>query len=148
MYSLTVKSLMKRAKLIKAKPGITVRKAAVMMSKKNVGAILLVEGDVLRGILTERDLAFAIVAAGRDPETTLAGEVMTPQPITIGPRETYGYALLVMQEHGFRHLPVVEDGKVVGIISARNALDPELEEFAAEASRRVALRPQAATRPS
>ena len=96
MYSQSVKSLMERRKLLKAKPGISVRKAAVMMAKKNSGAILLLEDEKLLGILTERDIAFRTVAAGLDPETTQAGDVMTPAPITIGPLETYGYALLLM----------------------------------------------------
>jgi CBS domain-containing protein len=144
MYSQPVKSLMERRKLLKGKPNITVRKASVMMAKKNVGAILLLEGEALLGILTERDITFRTVAAGLDPEITQAREVMTPQPITISPLETYGYALLLMHEHGFRHLPVVDNGKVVGIVSARNALDPDLEEFVSETRRRVALRSQPA----
>lgn len=140
MYSQRIKSLLERRKLLKAKPDITVRKAAVMMAKKNVGAILLLEGSALLGILTERDITFRTVAAGLDPETTQVREVMTLKPITISPLETFGHALLLMQEHGFRHLPVVDEGKVVGIVSARNALDPDLEEFIAETRRRVALR--------
>jgi CBS domain-containing protein len=61
---------------------------------------------------------------------------MTTEPQTVDPNKSFGYALLVMHEYGFRHLPVVENGKLIGIVSARNALDPDLEEFVAESQRR------------
>jgi predicted transcriptional regulator len=61
---------------------------------------------------------------------------MSKAPTTIHPDKSFGYALLVMHNNGFRHLPVVENGKTVGIVSARNALDPELEEFVSESRRR------------
>ena len=77
-----------------------------------------------------------VVAEGRDPAATKLAEVMTPDPKAVAANETFGYALLVMYEHGFRHLPVLEGGRPVGVISARHALDPELEEFTAEAARR------------
>jgi len=61
---------------------------------------------------------------------------MTPQPKTIKPGNTFGHAMTLMHESGFRHLPVVEDGKPIGIVSARSALDPDLEEFVCEERRR------------
>jgi predicted transcriptional regulator len=61
---------------------------------------------------------------------------MTAEPITITPEKSFGYALLIMHENGFRHLPVLENDKLVGIVSARNALDPDLEEFVSESQRR------------
>jgi CBS domain-containing protein len=66
---------------------------------------------------------------------------MTREPKTVAPEESFGYALLVMHENGVRHAPVVEaDGRPVGVVSARHALDPELEEFAVEAERRRHIR--------
>ena len=56
--------------------------------------------------------------------------------MTVTPDKSFGYALIVMHDNGFRHLPVVENGKLIGIVSARNALDPELEEFVSESRRR------------
>jgi len=79
----------------------------------------------------------------RDPRATRLGEVMTPQPKTLAPEESFGRALLLMHENGFRHVPVVEAGRPVGVVSARHALDPELEEFASEARRREHLRRRA-----
>jgi CBS domain-containing protein len=71
----------------------------------------------------------------------LAGsDVMTRGPKTLSPDEPFGHALLLMNENGFRHVPVVEAGRPIGVVSARNALDPDLEEFAAEARRREHLR--------
>ena len=64
---------------------------------------------------------------------------MTPAPMTIASDKSYGCALLMMQANGFHHLPVVEDGKPIGIVSSRNPLDPELEEFVVEERRREHL---------
>jgi predicted transcriptional regulator len=71
---------------------------------------------------------------------------MTRSPHTIDPDEPFGYALLIMHERGFRHLPVIENGKVVGIVSARSALDPDLEDFISEAQRREHFRSHSARR--
>ena len=61
---------------------------------------------------------------------------MTRSPLALAPDRTYGHALLLMQEHGFRHVPVVENGRPIGIVSSRKAMDPELEEFVSEQRRR------------
>jgi CBS domain-containing protein len=106
------------------------------MAARNVGAVLVMEDDHLVGILTERDIVFRVVAKGLDAEATPLSEVMTKAPHTVDPEKPLGYALLVMQENGFRHLPVVRDGKPIGIVSSRSAMDPELEDFVSEASRR------------
>ncbi|HVO91181.1 MAG TPA: CBS domain-containing protein, partial [Casimicrobiaceae bacterium] len=90
----------------------------------------------LVGILTERDVVFRVVARERDPKSTAISEVMTVNPQTIDPRESLGRALLIMHENRFRHLPVVEEGKLIGVVSARSAMDPDLEEFNVEEHRR------------
>ena len=61
---------------------------------------------------------------------------MTADPQTAHPDKSFGYGLIMMQEGGFRHLPVVEDGKLLGLVSARKAFDPELEEYQVESHRR------------
>jgi CBS domain-containing protein len=139
MFDLRVKDVMEHGKLLATGADTTVTRAAKMMAVRAVGAILVVEGERLLGIFTERDALFRVVAAGRDPRTTPLADVMTPCPRTVAPRVSFGAALLVMHENGFRHLPVVDGGAVIGIISARNALDPDLEEFTAEARRREHL---------
>lgn len=65
---------------------------------------------------------------------------MTRAPHTVDPDKPFGYALLVMQENGFRHLPVVQDSKPIGIVSSRSAMDPDMEEFVSEAQRREHFR--------
>ena len=140
MYSMRVKSVMEAKKRLVAPPETTVAKAAKLMAKKNVGAVMVVKGKHLVGIFTERDAVFRVIAAGRDPGTTTIGEVMTPDPVSVDPNEIFGRALLAMHDGGFRHVPVVDKGEPVGIVSSRSALDPEMEEFTADTQRSLSLR--------
>jgi CBS domain-containing protein len=136
MFSQRVRKLMERKKLLTASPEITVSAAAKLMATRKVGAVMVVEEQKLVGIFTERDIVCRVIAQERDAQTTRLAEVMTTAPQTIDPENSFGYALLMMQENGFRHVPVVENGKLIGIVSARDALDPELEELLAESERR------------
>jgi CBS domain-containing protein len=139
MFDKPVRSVMERRKVLKAAPETLVSKAAELMAAKNVGAIMVIEDDRLVGIFTERDVVFRVVARGLDAQATRLADVMPRAPRTIDPDKPFGYALLVMQENGFRHLPVMQDGKPIGIVSSRSAMDPELEEFVYEANRRKHL---------
>jgi CBS domain-containing protein len=139
MFDQPVRTVMQRRKLLTAEPHASVRQAAKMMAAKKVGAVLVVEQDRLLGIFTERDALYRVIAPGLDPDRTPLGDVMTPSPRTVAPEKSFGHAMLLMHENGFRHLPVVRDGKPVGIVSARSALDPDLEEFTAEERRRKHL---------
>lgn len=136
MYDLPTKSVMERKRLLIAPPETSVREAARLMARRKVGAVMVVQDGRLVGIFTERDAVYRVVAKARDAATTPLSEVMTPAPKTVDPDDSFGYALLMMHEHGFRHAPVTESGRPVGIVSARMALDPELEEFTVEAQRR------------
>ena len=136
MYDRPVGEVMQRSKALKATPATLVSKAARMMAAKNAGAVMVVVGGRLVGICTERDIVFRVVGAGLDAAATRLSDVMTPAPHTIDPDKPFGHALLVMQEHGFRHLPVVQNGKPVGIVSSRSAMDPQHEEFVFEEHRR------------
>jgi CBS domain-containing protein len=140
MFSQRVRSVMKLEKILTASPETTVSKAAKLMEGKNVGAVMVVENERLVGIFTERDAVFRVIAQGRDVQTTRLADVMTPAPRTVDPDKTFGYALLMMHENGFRHVPVIENGKPIGIVSARNALDPDMEEFVSEEQRRKHIR--------
>ncbi len=142
MFSQRIRSVMERKKLVTAPPETSVSQAAKLMAKKNVGAIMVVENERLVGIFTERDAVFRVVARGRDAQTTMLADVMTPAPRTVDPEKSFGYALLMMHENGFRHVPVIENGKPIGIVSSRNALDPDMEEFVAESQRRKHIRSQ------
>jgi CBS domain-containing protein len=140
MFGLPIGSVMERKKVLMAPPETSVAAAARLMAKKKVSAVLVVQDGRLVGIFTERDAVYRVIAKGRDPSSTTLADVMTPDPNTVTPKESFGYAMLLMHEHGFRHAPVIENDRPVGIVSARNALDPELEEFEAEARRRKCIR--------
>ena len=139
-----VRNVMERKKLLMAAPDTSVSTAAKLMAASKVSAVMVVADKRLVGIFTERDAVFRVMAQGRDVHATRLAEVMTKDPTTVGPGESFGYALLMMHEKGFRHVPVVEDGEPIGIVSARNALDPDLEEFESEARRRKHIRRQSA----
>ncbi len=146
MYSERVRNVIQRKKTLVARSTTTVQAAAELMARKKAGAVLVVDDGRLVGIVTERDVVFRVVAQRRDPQSTLLAQVMTPDPITVGPHELFGQALHLMHSNHFRHLPVVEDGEPIGIVSARSALDPDLEEFISEAQRRKSLQPRRSNR--
>ena len=136
MFSQPIRDVMEQKKLLTAPPETTVSKAAKLMAKSNVGAVMVVDERRLVGIFTKRDAVFRVIARGLDSQTTRLANVMTTAPITVAPDKSFGYALLIMHENGFRHLPVLESGQLIGVVSARNALDPDLEEFVSESQRR------------
>jgi CBS domain-containing protein len=139
MLSTRVRELMDARKLLLAEPQSNVREAAAAMEEHGTGAVLVVDAGKIVGIFTERDIVFRVVARGLDAATTPLAHVMTPEPKTIAPDKSFGQAMLLMHANGFRHLPVVDNGTPVGIVSARSALDPDLEEFVAEERRRKSL---------
>lgn len=136
MFSQPIRTMMEKKRLVTASPETTVSKAAKLMAKRRVGAVMVVEEHRLVGIFTERDAVFRVIAPGRDSQTTRLADVMTTAPKTVDPDKSFGYALLMMHENGFRHVPVIENGRLIGVVSARDALDPDLEEFVAESQRR------------
>jgi CBS domain-containing protein len=140
MFDLLIREVMQRKEALSLPPETTVSEAAELMAAKKIGAAMVVEREHLIGIFTERDALFRVLARGLDARTTRLAEVMTAEPLTVGPNSSYGYALIMMQENGFRHAPVVDNGKPIGIVSSRNAMDPELEEFVSEANRREHMR--------
>jgi CBS domain-containing protein len=140
MFNQPIRNIMEQKKFLAASPETTVSAAARLMADMNVGAIMVVDNDHLVGIFSERDAVFRVIAQGRDSKNTTLADVMTVDPKSLEPGKTYGHALLLMQENGFRHVPVVENGRPIGIISSRNAMDPDLEEFVFEARRREHFR--------
>lgn len=112
-------------------PASTVGDAVRLMAERHVGAVMIIEADKLIGIFTERDVVTRVVARKHSPDTMTLAEVMTTSPHTVGPDDTALDALSRMSQHGFRHLPVVKDGKVIGMISVRDlyaAVTRQLEE--------------------
>jgi CBS domain-containing protein len=110
--------------------------AAKTMKQHNVGALLVLDGTRLIGIFTERDALFRVLAAGLDPGATRLGDVMTRAPQTIHPDEPFLRALRMMHEGKFRHLPVVEYDRPLGMVSVRDALDEDLYELRIDLAQR------------
>ncbi len=131
-----IRTIIENQRILTTHAATTVAEAARLMKQSNVGAAMVVERGRLVGIFTERDALFRVIAEGRDPAATPLSSVMTAHPRTIGPDKPFGHALLFMYESGFRHVPVVEHGKPIGMVSARDALGPELQEFESELERR------------
>lgn len=116
----SVRTLMK-AGVPAAGPGEPLAAAAASMRSRGVGALVVMDDDRLVGILTERDLLRAM-ADGLDPRATPVSACMTARPQTVSVEDTSEGAARRMVDLGVRHLPVVEDGRVVGVISARDLL--------------------------
>ncbi len=115
---------------------VTVRDATRRMVAAHVGAVMVTRGGRLVGIFTERDALARVLAEGRDPDRTTVAEVMTPEPHAVSPDRPLGHALHLMYDGNFRHMPVVESGRPVGMVSVRDALGPELAAFEAELHQR------------
>jgi CBS domain-containing protein len=126
-----VKDIMNKNVVI-AKPEITVREASTAMNKFHIGSLVIVKDNNIVGILTERDILTA-VAEGKDLERTLAEEIMTKNVITIEPGKRIEDAVNLMTEHKIKKLPVVDDGKLVGIVTASDIIvvEPKLIETVA-----------------
>ena len=105
----------------------TVTEVALRMSELHVGAILVLNGDELRGVFSERDLMKRVVIERRNPDRTPVGEVMSVDLITIDEQAPLEDAMEAMRRHNCRHLPVTRDGRVVSFLSMRDLMNYELE---------------------
>jgi CBS domain-containing protein len=121
-------SVVRRQPILAASPDSSVREVALTMTQNRIGAIPILEGGRLVGIFSERDLMTRVVVPERDPATTRVSEVMTTDVVTAAPHEHVDRCVEKMKRVGCRHLPVVSDGAVVGMVSMRDLLRDELEE--------------------
>lgn len=131
-----IHTIIEDQKPVTASAEITVAAAARLMKEHRIGAILVIHEGQLAGIFTERDALFRVIAEGRNPAKTRVAEVMTANPRTITPDRPFGHALHLMYEGGFRHVPVVDNGRPLGVVSARDALGPDLREFISDLDQR------------
>jgi CBS domain-containing protein len=109
-------------------PGRTVLDTVRYMVARNIGAVAVVQNDNLIGIFTERDLMKRVVSHGLDVSTTIVRLVMTPNPKTISPNDRILDCTRLMKENNFRHLPVCDGNKVIGLISLRDLILHDLAE--------------------
>jgi CBS domain-containing protein len=114
--------LIKEHRVLSVKADDSVLEAARFMSDHKIGAVPVLRDGELVGIFSERDLMTRVVAGARSPGQTRVAEVMTSNPRTVAPDETVDRCLFIMRELGFRHLPVVEGKKLLGIVSLRDVL--------------------------
>jgi CBS domain-containing protein len=98
-------------------PTASVFDAVSLMAQKGIGAVLVMEGDQIAGIITERDYARKIVLTGRSSKETTVRATMTPEVICVGPEHTSEQCMALMTDNRVRHLPVIERGKLVGLVS-------------------------------
>ena len=128
----TIAQIIEGQQPVTAVAHLTVSEAARLMKEHKIGALMVVDGEKLLGVFTERDALFRVLAEGRNGDTTPVGDVMTRNPRTIGADKPFLHALQMMHDGGFRHLPVVGEDRLLGIVSVRDALGPELESFVFE----------------
>jgi CBS domain-containing protein len=134
-----VPDLVRNQTLASLPPNATVQDAARIMAERHIGAVLVAVDGRLQGIFTERDVLARVVAAGLDPDDTVLGRVMTPNPDTAAPNSTALEALRRMTECGYRHLPVVDGEQIVGIVSIRDLYAAVNRELAEDLQQREAF---------
>lgn len=109
-------------------PVTTVYEALEVMAHRNVGALVVLDSEVLVGIVSERDYARKVILVDRGSRETLVREIMTSDPITVSRSTSVAECMQIMTDHRFRHLPVVEDGRVCGIVSIGDVVRAVIEE--------------------
>lgn len=139
MPSRPVRSILPDRALVAGPPDLTVLEATRLMTEHCCGSVVVVEEGRPIGIFTERDLTRRVVAAGRDPATTALREVMTPDPDTIAADATVADALRLMDECCYRHLPVVDGGRVIGVLAPEDIPVSELLALGSELEQRHRL---------
>jgi CBS domain-containing protein len=130
----TVKDLLSRkgTAVISVAPSQTVLDAAHLMNEKGIGGVVVMNGTTLVGIFTERDIMRRVVAATRDPATTLISDVMTADPMTITADIQISVCRAMMSARRIRHLPVVHDGGLVGVVTSGDVLAFEVVQAEAQ----------------
>ncbi len=125
----TIRQLLNRKgyDVVSISPEATVYEALELMADKDVGAVLVMDGDKLLGIFSERDYARKCILRNRRSKETKVKELMTSNVFTISPSASINEAMELMTKHHIRHLPVVENGKVIGVISIGDVVKAVIE---------------------
>lgn len=113
-------------------PEAPVLDAIRMMAERGVGALLVLRGDALAGIVTERDYARKVILKGRSSRETPVSDIMTPAPTSVSPSTTVDECMRLCTELRVRHLPVLENGKLVGIVSIGDLVKAVINDQAVE----------------
>ncbi len=118
----------KKSEIISVSPDANVFDALLVMSEKNIGAVLVTENKKLVGILSERDYARKMILAGKASKETKVKEIMTSNVICVHPEQSIQECMAIMSSKHIRHLPVMENGELAGIISIRDIMDSIIAE--------------------
>ncbi|MDQ7989114.1 MAG: CBS domain-containing protein [Candidatus Dactylopiibacterium sp.] len=118
----------KKSQIISVPPSATVFEALQTMAQHEVSAVLVLENGHLAGIFTERDYARKLVLHGRNSKDTLIGELMTQNLLTVSPSQTVDNIMALITENRIRHLPVVERGTLLGIVTIGDAVKAVIDE--------------------
>ena len=114
--------------LVYVGPDDPVRAVAKRMAEKNIGAVAVLDQDTLVGIFTERDLMIRVIASEQNPDKTRVSTVMTTQIVAADPNDSINECIQKMQQLGCRHLPVVDGGRLIGMLSLRDLLKEDADE--------------------
>lgn len=121
-----LKSLMTGKRLTYVSPEQTITEVAKKMADAGIGAVVVLEDEQLKGIFTERDLLNRVVSSGKDPGNVKVSDVMTTDVCVCSADDSYEFCLAQMKQIGCRHMPVVEENKLLGIISMRDLLKHQI----------------------
>jgi CBS domain-containing protein len=106
--------------IVKVLPEASVLEAIKVLASEDIGAAVVMIGDRLAGIFSERDYTRKVILKGRSSDTTRVQEIMTSNVVVVNPRTNTRDCMALMIEKGIRHLPVIEEGRVVGMVSIRD----------------------------
>lgn len=125
-----VRNILERKKndVFSVSPQSTVYDALELMVDKNVGALMVIDNDELIGIFTERDYARKVILQGKASKETVIHEIMTGRPVTVSPEDTIEECMRLMTNKFIRHLPVVNEGELIGVISIGDVVKFIIEE--------------------
>lgn len=117
----------KGGQLFSVSPEDSVRHAIEIMATRHVGALLVMKEGVLLGIISERDYARKVILKNRSSQDTPVGDIMTANPVTVTPEATVHHCMELMTDGRFRHLPVTEAGRVIGMLSIGDLVKAVIE---------------------
>jgi CBS domain-containing protein len=113
-------------------PEVSVKRAADWLRAKNIGALVVTRGDAVLGLVSEREIVHALSRYGETATSMPVSEVMRHGVITVSPAETVSHVMNLMTRHRVRHMPVVDDGKLAGLVSIGDVVHYRLDDLVLE----------------
>lgn len=117
----------KSGSVLSVTPETSVFEALKLMAEKNIGALLVMSGDTLRGIMSERDYARKVILLGKSSHELAVRDIMSDKVVSVTPKQTVDDCMGLMTSHRIRHLPVLDNGRVVGVLSIGDLVKAVIE---------------------